>query len=208
MPVAQSLADFNTNLTQCNHLIANAHLQDAHGNHLFPQLDREQITVAAFLNMFIAWEGFLESAIGDFMMGDATLNGTRPVKYVNPPNRLHATAMVIHIQRYFDFANHDNVRKLVKLYFEDGFPFEVPIASINADLIDLKTIRNSCAHISSSTQAALTALATRIFGNPQPKITTYQILTAIDPRDPENNTTVFESYKSKLEAAAILIAKG
>jgi hypothetical protein len=190
MPVAQSLADFNASLTQCNSLIANAHRQDANGNHLFPQQDREQITVAAFLNMFIAWEGFLEAAIGDFMMGETTLNGAQPVKYVSPPTRPHSTGMVIHTHRYFDFAHHDNVRKLMKLYFENGYPFEGPIVSINAELFDLKTIRNSCAHISSSTQTALTGLAVRIFGQPQPNITVYQMLTAIDPREAGNNTTV------------------
>jgi hypothetical protein len=208
MPVVVSLANFNTSLTQCNNLIANAHRQDANGNHFFPHQDREQITMAAFLNMFIAWEGFLEAAIGDFMMGEATLNGAQPVRYATPPNRLHSTAMVIHTQRYFDFSNHDNVRKLIKLYFEQGFPFEGPIASINAELSDLKTIRNSCAHVSSSTQTALTALATRIFGNPQPTITVYQMLIAIDPREAGANTTVFEAYKAKLEAAATLIAVG
>jgi hypothetical protein len=160
MPIVKSLGDFNSNLTQCNHLIANAHRQDANGNHLFTQQDREQITAAAFLNMFIAWEQFLESSIGDYMMGEPTLSGVQPIKYVKPPNRPHSTAMVIHIQRYFDFANHENVRKLIKLYFENGFPFEGPIVSINAELSDMKTIRNSCAHVSSSTQMALSALAT------------------------------------------------
>lgn len=208
MPVAQSLVDFNASLTQCNSLIANAHMQDANGNHLFPQQDREQITVAAFLNMFIAWEGFLEAAIGNFMMGDATLNGSQPIKFVTPPTQVHSTAMVIHIQRYFDFANHENVRKLVNLYFEKGYPFEVPIVSINAELLDLKTIRNACAHISSSTSKALAALAIRILGQPQPNITVHQMLTAIDPREANGNTTVFAFYQAKLISAATLIATG
>jgi hypothetical protein len=208
MPVAQTLSNFNMSLTQCNNLIASAHRQDAHGNYFFAQQDREQITVAAFLNMFIAWEGFLEAAICDFMMGDATFNGTLPVKYATPPDRQHSTNMVIHVQSYFNFASHENVRKLIKLYFKDGYPFEGPIVSINSELRDLKTIRNSCAHISSSTDKALVALATGIFGNPKPNITAYQMLTAIDPREAGGNTTVFAAYKAKLETAAMLIATG
>ena len=208
MPVPQSLAEFNASLAQCNNLIANAHRQDGNGIHFFSQRDREQITEAAFLNMFISWEGFLESMIGDLMMGDATLNGSHPVRYVNPPTRLHSNAMIIHTHRYFDFASHDNVRRLIELYFQNGYPFKIAITSINAELSDLKTIRNACAHISSSTQTALEGLATRIFGQPFPAITPYQMLTSIDPRVAGGNTTVFAAYQSKLDAASTMIATG
>lgn len=174
---------------------------------MFPPRDREQITVAAFLNLFIAWEGFVESAMSDFMMGDATVGGNQPVKYVSPVSREHSVKMVIHTLKYFDFANHDNVRRLAKLYFDNGYPFEAPLSSIISDLIDLKTMRNSCAHISSTTGTALEALANRILGQPQPGITVYQLLTMIDPRA-TGNATVYTVHRDKLLVAASLIAQG
>ena len=208
MAISQSLADFQASLAQCDSLIANAHRVDAVGADLFPLPDRQQITVAAFLNLFIAWEEFIEASITDFMMGDATMRGTNPVRHVTPPTREHSNRMVVHTQRYFDYANHDNVRKIAKLYFDAGYPFEMPLSSINAELADLKTIRNACAHLSSSTKTALEGLATRILGQPQPGISVYQLLTTIDPRVQGNATTVYAAYRDKLVAAATLIAQG
>lgn len=158
--------------------------------------------------MFIAWEEFIEAAIGDYMMGEATVTGLQPVRYVAPPLREHSSQMVIHTQRFFDYANHGNVRKLAKLYFASGYPFETPLSSIDSELQDLKTIRNACAHLSSSTRTPLEALSGRIMGQRQPNITVYQLLTAIDPRLPGQGTSVFAGYRDKLIAAATLIANG
>lgn len=208
MAITQSLADFHASLAQCNSLIASAHRLDAVGSNLFPQRDREQITVAAFLNLFIAWEEFLEASITDFMMGDATMTGTNPVRFVAPLNRDHSNKMIVHTQRYFDYSNHENIRRVAKLYFSSGYPFETPVISINAELAELKTIRNACAHLSSTTRTALESLSTRILGQPQPGISVYQLLMTIDPRVPGNATTVYAAYRDKLSAAATLIAQG
>lgn len=69
MPIAQVLADFRAEIAQCESLIANAHKVDATGVQVLPTIDQQQITVAAFLNMFIAWETFLEAALCEFMTG-------------------------------------------------------------------------------------------------------------------------------------------
>ena len=208
MTVGHSLADFEASLHQCDALISNAHRIDAGGANLFPNRDREQITVAAFLNFFIAWEEFIEASIADFMMGAKTLRGLSPTRYVTPITREHSNGMVVHTLRYFDYANHHNVRKLAKLYFNAGYPFEVPLSSIDAELADLKTIRNACAHVSSTTNAALASLATRILGQPQSSISVYNLLTITDPRVEGSNTTVYAAYRDKLLAAATLIAQG
>jgi len=207
MSINQSLASFQGSLSQCDNLISNAHTLSLTGDHYFTTRDREQITVAAFLNMFIAWEEFIEAAVNDYMMGDATLNGTLPIRYVTPPSRDHSAKMVIHTGRYFDYANHDNVKKLAKLYFDTGYPFETPINSMTQELADLKTMRNACAHLSSTTKTALEGLAVKIFGSPQPGISVYQMLTALDPRT-NPKVTVYAAYRDKLLLAAGIIAQG
>lgn len=207
MPIGQSLANFQTSLAQCDNLIANAHTTNAGGAHHFTPRDREQITVAAFLNMFIAWEEFIEAAICDYMMGEATVGGNQPVRYVSPPDRDHSGKMVIHTNRYFDYANHESVKKLAKLFFATGYPFETPINSLTQELSDLKIMRNACAHMSSTTKIALEGLALRIFGNPQPGISVYQMLTALDPRT-NPRVTVYAAYRDKLLVAAGLVAQG
>lgn len=207
MPIAQSLANFQAQVAQCDSLIASAHTVQVGGALHFALLDRQQITVAAFLNMFIAWEEFMEASIGDFMMGEPTLSGTAPVRYVAPPSRDHSGKMVIHMHRYFDFAHHENVKKLAKLFFDAGYPFDIPINSLTQELSDLKIMRNACAHMSSTTKAALEGLGLRIFGSPQAGITVYQMLTANDPRT-NPQVTVYASYRDKLLVAAELVSMG
>lgn len=207
MPIAQALAKFGAKSSQCDSLISNAHRLDAAGASLFPQIDREQITVAAFLNLFVAWEEFVESAISHFMAGSATLSGTQPVRFAVPPTAEDAKKMMIGANRYFDYANHELVLRMVRLYFQNGYPFEPNLSSILSDLADLRTLRNSSAHISSTTQVALEGLAQRIFGIPKPGITLYAMLTAVDPRSVTGNTVLAEA-RDKLLSTAQLIAQG
>jgi len=207
VPVAAALANFQAAVAQCDSLIANAHRIDPSGAALFPRLDREQITIAAFLNMFIAWEAFVEEVMARMMAGAATISGRSPVKFVSPQSHSDAKVMIIGTYRYFDYANHDNIKKIAKIYFDQGYPFEPHISSIFSDLADLKTMRNASAHISSTTQTALDTLALRIFGAPRVGISLYQLLTSTDPRS-ASGETVFLSYKSKLVATAGLIANG
>ena len=207
MSLAAALADFNANVAQCDNLIANAHQNDPNGVPILPALDREQITVAAFLNLFISWEMFLEDSLAKLMSGEPTINGSVPTKYVAPPNSVAAKKMLIGVMRHFDYANHGFVRQMVAMYFQNGIPFEPHLAGIDGDLSDLRTMRNASAHISSTTQQALESLATRIFGNPVQGISLYQLLTSDVPGSSPNET-VFAYYKNKLLIAANLIATG
>lgn len=207
MPIGQSLAAFRANVVQCDNLIGNAHTVAAGGAFVFTPRDREQITVAGFLNLFIAWEEFIEASIGDFMMGEATIAGNQPVRYISPPTRDHSGKMVIHMNRYFDYASHENVKKLARLYFDTGYPFDTPMNSLTQELADLKIMRNACAHMSSTTKAGLEGLGLRIFGSPQAGITVYEMLTADDPRT-NPRVTVYASYRDKLLVTADLIAQG
>ncbi|MEC5399911.1 hypothetical protein [Uliginosibacterium sp. H1] len=207
MPIALAVATLTANCTQCAALISNAHRLDAAGAFIFPQIDREQITEAGFLNLFVAWESFLESAFGHLMVGAATLSGALPVRYASPPGKDVALQMLTGTNRYFDFANHDFVRKMAGLYFQNGHPFEPHLSAIATDLADLRTMRNASAHISTTTQRALEALAQRIFGAPQPGVSLYTVLTRVDPRSATGNT-VFAEASNKLLTTAQLIAQG
>lgn len=208
MPISVSLSNFLRDVAQCDSLLSSAHAVHASGNLIFSQRDREQITVAAFLNLFIAWEEFLEAAFNDFMLGDRTLGGTLPVRFVFPVSRVHSSGLMLHLNRFFDYSSHDYVRKIAKLYFENGYPFESAISALNSDLSDIKTIRNACAHLSSTTRSALEGLAGRILGQPQPGISVYDLLISIDPGSSGQNATVYESFRDKLIAAATMIANG
>jgi hypothetical protein len=207
MSLVDTLAIFQASASQCDHLIANAHQTDAAGVAMLPALDQRQITVAAFLNLFVSWETFLEESLANLMAGSPTISGRAPVRYVSPPTIEAARRLVIHVQRYFDFGNHDNVRKIVSMYFDNGYPFEPHLSALSTDLSDLRTMRNASAHITSTTQAALEALAQRIFSTPRPGIDLYSLLTATDPRSHLGNT-VFAESREKLLVVAGLVANG
>lgn len=207
MAIAASLAGLQSSISQCDQLIANAHVAHSASPSALTPRDVEQITEAAFLNLFIAWEEFVEAAIADFMTGCVTLNGSSPVRYVAPPSREHASKMVVHANQYFDYANHDRVKTIAGLFFDGGYPFASIISSISQELGDLKTIRNACAHMSSSTRNKLENLAVRIFGNPHPGINVYTLLISTDPRT-NPRVTVYAAYRDKLVLAANLIATG
>jgi hypothetical protein len=207
VPLAQLLADFKASVMQCESLIANAHQINAGGVPVLPLLDRKQITVAAFLNLRIAWEAFLEASLAELMVGEPTLSGTVPVKFVSPIDLDTARMVVIGINRYFDYGNHDHMIKTVRLFFQAGYPYEPHLSSISSDLSDIRTMRNASAHITSTTQKALDALAQRILGKPWPNIELYSLLTALDPKSTTGDT-IFVSYKNKLVVAAELIAQG
>jgi hypothetical protein len=207
MSLVDILGIFQASASQCDNLIAHAHQTDAAGVPLLPPLDQRQITVAAFLNLFVAWETFLEESLANFMAGSPTISGQVPIRYVSPPTVNEARRFIIHVQRYFDFGNHDNVRKIVSMYFDNGYPFEPHLSGLSTDLSDLRTMRNASAHISSTTQAALEALAQRIFSTPRPGIDLYSLLMAIDPRSTSGNTVYAES-REKLLVVAGLVANG
>jgi len=157
--------------------------------------------------MFIAWETFLETSLHDMMTGGTPIGGIIPLRYVNPPDVAHAQRLVIGTMKYFDFANHDNFKKIANIYFQNGYPYEPHLSSSFTSLNDLRTMRNASAHISSTTQQALESLAIRIFGQPRPGITLYQLLTASDPRS-QTNDTVFITYRKALDIIAELITNG
>lgn len=207
MPLAQSLADFHADLNQCEALIAHAHAVDQTGQPLLPPLDQRQITVAAVLNVFVAWETFLESALTAYMVGEPTLSGAMPQRYVSPPSLDAARALVIGVNRYFDYGNQDYLRKVVRMCFQNGYPFEPHLSSITGDLADLRTLRNSSAHITSTTQTALESLHLRIFAVPNIGVDLYTFATSSDPRS-VTNETIFLTYKNKLAVTAHLIATG
>jgi hypothetical protein len=205
--LAKVLDDFKISIAQCENLITNAHKADTAGVPFFLAIGQQQITTSAFLNMFIAWESFLESSIAELMIGVPTINGSFPVKYVAPLDLATARAFVIGMQRFFDYGNHQHIKKLVTMYFQNGYPFEPHISAIYSYLDDLRTMRNASAHISFTTQIAMEALALRLFSNARPGITLYQLLTAVDPRS-ATDETIFITYKDKLLVAAELIAIG
>jgi hypothetical protein len=207
LPVATAVLAFQSAVAQCDSLIANAHKTDGTGVSVLPELDRRQITVAAFLNMFIAWETFLEATASALLSGAPTTNGTHPAKLASPASIDDARRMFIGVNRYFDYGNHQHFCKMIEIYFVQGRPFQPHLNAIQSALDDLRTMRNACAHVTSTTQSGLESLAIRLLARPSPGIAVYDLLTATDPKT-TGTGTIFQTNRDLLLATAALISIG
>ena len=115
---------------------------------IFSPIDREQITVAAFLNMFVSWESFLEIVITNLMAGVPTISGATPAKYVPPNSVDHARQMLVGTLSYFDYANHQKLRQIASIYFDRGVPLEPHLGSMYSELDDLRDYEKLiCTHV-------------------------------------------------------------
>jgi hypothetical protein len=118
-----------------------------------------------------------------------------------------AKEIIIHVLRFFDYGNQEFVKKLVNMYFENGYPYEPHLTGVRQDLADLRTMRNASAHITSTTQTALETLALRVLHRPSSGIDLYTLLMEPEPGSASGNT-IFVTYRDRLLVAAELIARG
>lgn len=207
MTLAQILQDFNTKLSKIDKLIQTAHRQDAVGSFVWDKYERSVITEAAFLRVFMTWESFLEESFLAYMLGKNSITGLTIIRYVLPRDIGHAREFVTGTLRYPDWSNPDTVKKLALVYFELGEPFKTTLNSIHSDLMDIKTIRNSAAHLTSATSTKLDAVALRKLQKPVIGISVYDLILARDPTSTINET-ILQTYLNKLTAGAKKIAEG
>jgi hypothetical protein len=209
MSIAQNLLDYRNSVIECQSFIDHAHLKYANGSYKINQNLRIFISESAFLKIFIAWETFLEQCFVDYLLNEPSILVNRPAKWANPIDRVHANKMIIGTQKYMDWANPELVRRLSEVYFHNGYLFNTQLGAINNDLLDLKTIRNSAAHLSSTTSSKLDGLSTRILGRPCVNFTAYNLLFANDPLSTTTPiSNILTKYLTLLDVSAEIIANG
>lgn len=174
------------------HLLTAAHTLDAAGQYEKSAYERETVTNACFLNLFITMEEFFESAYGHYLTGKMSTARWRPAKYAKPTSVDHAQRMAIGFQRFMDWSTGDRVVKLAELYFKDGEPFATAIKSMTSHLNDMKTVRNGTAHTSVTTQASLDALHSRWTGTVRTGVSSYTMILA-------TNSTTGQTFYSASE---------
>jgi len=207
MALIDSLTTFRVSVAEANSFTTLAFQQDAAGNYMLSQNQREFITDSAYLRLFIAWETFLENSFIKYMLGEPSILGNVITRYVQPLNERHANSLLIGTQKYVDWSNPEIIKRLCNLYFSPGNPFDTYVSSIFADLFDLKTIRNAAAHLTSSTRQQLDSLGTRKLQRPCNNLKVSDLIFAVDPNS-TNNETILTTYLDKLDISAEGIANG
>jgi hypothetical protein len=207
MATTDCLITFRQSIVEANGFVALAFQQDAAGAYLLPASQRDFITDSAFLKMFIAWETFMENIVINYMLGEPSINGTAVVRYVQPVDSVHAHKMIIGTQKYMDWSNPELVQRICNNYFVTGNHIDTFLGSIYRDLIDLKTIRNAAAHLSTTTGKHLDSLASRLLGSTQSNTKVSGLIFSIDPSSATSDTFL-STYLAKLDIAAEGIATG
>lgn len=207
MPLIDCLNNYRNSITEANTFIGIAFQQDAAGAYTHQQFQRDFITDSTFLKIFIAWETFLESSFINYMLGELSILGNPVVRYSQPIDFQHANKLIIGTQSYFDWSDPNKVKQLCNLYFGAGNPLDTYISAIMTDLRDLKTIRNAAAHLSSTTTAALDAVASRKLRRQCVNITVSQLIFSADPNSPTGGT-VLQTYLNILDISAAGISNG
>lgn len=174
----QAVVRFESTLHDCRSVVALAHQLDSEGNYTLRRPEREIVTQAAFVRMYVAFEEFVEFSFGHYGLGLPGLNGTHVRTYANVPSADHMHEMFIGTQRFVDWSSPQIIVKLANLYFENGEPYVTVIGATYQPLCDMKTVRNGSSHISRTTTAALESLFRRWTGQQQSGMTAYDVLMA------------------------------
>lgn len=208
MALNQNLIDFRATITELKQHIQFAHQKYASGSYKIAANLREFISESAFLKIFVAWETFVENCFIDYLINEESILNRRPAKWANPIDRKHANQLVIGNQKHMDWSNPETIRKISKIFFHQGYVFDTALSSIHADLMDIKAIRNSAAHLSSTTTTKLDGVANRILSTHSVNFTAYKLLFHNDPRSLPVTQTVLDRYLNLLDIAAEEIANG
>jgi len=203
MPLIDSLTTYRNAITEANSFVAIAFRRNRSRRYILSAPEREFITDSAFLKVFISWETFLEDSFIKYMLGEPSVLGRAVTRYVSPTSAQHAGDLLLGTQKYVDWANPEIVRRLANLYFGPGNPYETYIGAINQDLLDLKTVRNAAAHLSSTTRPKLDALGTRKLGRPATGLTVSTLLFSVVP---PSSDTILTTYLTIFDIAAEGIA--
>lgn len=209
MPAIDSLVQFRASVTEANNFTTTILQRYASGGYKFPALLRSFVVESAFLRVFIAWETFLEDIFIKYMMGEQPLITPIANRYANPIDIKHAKSFLLgpNTRPFVDWSTPDTIRNLSTIYFGNTNILNTTISSIYTDFLNLKTIRNAAAHMTSSTGGKLDVLASNIMRSPQVGIRPASLLLWIDPLPPTPNT-VFYNYIQLLDTSAELITNG
>lgn len=173
-----AVTQFQTTLNHCLSITSFGHQLDISGNYALQRPEREIVTQAAFVRLYVAFEEFLEFSFGHYGMRLPGVSGNSIISFAAAPSSDHLHGMFIGTQRFVDWSTPSTVVKLAKLFFKDGEPFTTVINGAQRHLDDMKTVRNGASHVSRTTSASLESLFRRWTGQQQSGVTAYDVLMA------------------------------
>ena len=100
----------------------------------------------AFVSVFTEWEHFLEDATIAYSLGEPSIKGGLPKRYILPTDKDHADRLIKGTASYPDWSKMDVVKRLEKALFENGEPFIRALNGFASKYTDMKKVRNVIVH--------------------------------------------------------------
>ena len=116
------------------------------GSDFTPQM-YNTIVESCFMQIYLAWENFLEKSFVAYLQNATDLKGQTYSRYGFPTDDNHSYNMLKGTKSYPDWTNIDDVNYLAKTYFDASGPYAI-ISSPHTDFLDMKIVRNRISHIS------------------------------------------------------------
>jgi len=118
-----------------------------HDGHLFSKDMYNAIVEHCFMQIFLAWETFLEKSFISYLQNATDLQGTSYNRYGAPQDDIHAYNMIKGTKNYPDWTNISDVICLSNIYFDSAGAYAV-LSSFSPEIEAIKTIRNRISHVS------------------------------------------------------------
>jgi hypothetical protein len=134
--------------------------------HPLTQSRRFLITELSFLQIFNAWEEFLEETFIHYMCGHKTQSGYSPILKVRLSEAtLHQASVTVNQGKaYSDWSRSDEVMNRARIYFDKGEPFATAIENSYNMLEEMRKIRNGIAHSSTHSREKFSELVRQKIG--------------------------------------------
>lgn len=204
MTTTDCLQQYRDSVLEIEFFISEAHIKDASGNFIHPEKFRDFVISSAVVRFSIAWETFLENIYCAFILGEKDTQGGVVPCCVSVSNLDQAHKLLIGTNKYFDWINPDLVVQLSALFLNPDNPIKTAINSTKSDVLDLKTIRNAAAHMSSTTQQKLDSVASRLYGHQAINSKVSEVVSFVR----SDGKTQWEYLRDLLDVATENIAKG
>lgn len=195
-PLSKPKRDFQSSLNDARNLFV--FCSSPVGIHTDPGIE------AALLQLFKAWESFLEDCVCSYLSGRLSCDGKTVATYIKAPNERWAAGMLYGDRAYLEWTDPEAVLKRVNILFQDGNRISSTLSSGLTELRQLKTIRNAIAHSSPTSVAGFAKLVTNLLGSSHPTVQRPAQLL-VRPVTRSTATTYFEHYAQILDTLAVNI---
>lgn len=156
----------------------------------------------SFLSVFAEWEHFLEHTVIWYSLGEASIKGKTPTKYLSPLDEEHANQIISGASKYPDWSNLEYVIKTVESLFENGEPYKSALNGFSSTFTEIKKVRNVIAHNSKKSHSEFETLVRNKLNPSYVGITPTEFLL----QSKSGSVVFYRQYITHLQNAASLIA--